>query len=146
MPAEPAEPAESGHRLLPHTADLRLEAWATTREGCFDQAVRALAESFVEPATTAPRREVPVLLLGDRDDALLAALLEEVIYTVEVLGLVPLTATLTPADDAGLAGWFDAVPVSAVELVGSVPKAVSRGDLEVATSDAGWRCRVTVDV
>lgn len=142
----PAEPAESGHRLLPHTADLRLEAWATTREDCFDQAVRALAESFVVPATAAPRREVPVLLLGDQDDALLAALLEEAIYTVEVLGLVPLTATLTPAADGGLAGWFDAVPVSAVELVGSVPKAVARGDLEVSTADAGWRCRVTVDV
>jgi SHS2 domain-containing protein len=142
----PAEPTESGHRLLPHTADLRLEAWAATREDCFDQAVRALAESFVEPATTAPRREVPVLVLADQDDALLAALLEEAIYAVEVLGLVPLAATLTAADDAGLAGWFDAVPVSAVELVGSVPKAVSRGDLEVTGGDAGWRCLVTVDV
>lgn len=137
---------EAGHRLLPHTADLRLEAWAATREDCFDQAVRALAEAFAEPATGAPRREVPVLLLADDDDALLAALLEEAVYAVEVLGLVPVAATLTAADDAGLAGWFTAVPVGSVELVGSVPKAVSRGDLEVTKDADGWRCLVTVDV
>jgi hypothetical protein len=29
----------SGYRIVPHTADLRIEAWAPTRNGCIRQAV-----------------------------------------------------------------------------------------------------------
>lgn len=34
----------SGHRSVPHTADLRIEAWAPTRDGCIRQAVLGTVE------------------------------------------------------------------------------------------------------
>ncbi len=36
-----------GHRTVPHTADLRIEAWAPTRDGCIRQAVLGTVESFL---------------------------------------------------------------------------------------------------
>jgi SHS2 domain-containing protein len=38
---------------MPHTADLRIEAWAPTREECLAEAVRSLVDSF---AVVAGRR------------------------------------------------------------------------------------------
>lgn len=38
----------SGHRSVPHTADLRIEAWAPTRDGCIRQAVLGTVESFLD--------------------------------------------------------------------------------------------------
>jgi SHS2 domain-containing protein len=37
----------SGHRSVPHTADLRIEAWAPTRDGCIRQAVLGTVASFL---------------------------------------------------------------------------------------------------
>lgn len=33
---------------MPHTADLRIEAWAPTRDGCIRQAVLGTVESFLD--------------------------------------------------------------------------------------------------
>jgi len=136
----------AGHRLLPHTADVRLSAWGPTREACLDQAVRALAEVFVEvPAGVATAR-VPVRLPPAFDAELLVALLEEVLFVVDVRGLVPVAARVEVGPD-GLRGWFAAVGLGGLEQVGSVPKAIARSDLEFGRDDAGtWRAVVTVDV
>ncbi|MEU6969505.1 archease [Kitasatospora aureofaciens] len=46
--------SRSGHRAVPHTADLRLVAWAPTAEGCVREAVRAVVEGFAD--TSGPGR------------------------------------------------------------------------------------------
>ncbi|WP_420884068.1 archease [Micromonospora sp. CPCC 205547] len=38
-----------GHRRVPHTADVRIEAWAPDQESCLAEAVDALVETFVDP-------------------------------------------------------------------------------------------------
>ncbi|HEV8559398.1 MAG TPA: archease [Actinophytocola sp.] len=48
-----------GHRAVPHTADIRIEAWAPTREACLGEAVAALVESFADPATPVRRGNTP---------------------------------------------------------------------------------------
>lgn len=137
-----------GHRLLPHTADVRLEAWAPTREGCLAEAVRALAETFVDRTTPAPTTSMPVTLAATTDIDLLVALLEEALYATDVLGLVPLDAHLaiSPADGA-LTGHVDAARVEDLVQTGSAPKAVTRWDLRFGPDEVGvWRCLVTLDV
>lgn len=37
-----------GHRSVPHTGDLRVEAWAPTREECIAEAVRGMVASFAD--------------------------------------------------------------------------------------------------
>jgi SHS2 domain-containing protein len=56
----------AGHRTVPHTADLRIEAWAATREECLAEAVRGLVGSFAAVAGVQPCRRAsrPVTALG----------------------------------------------------------------------------------
>jgi SHS2 domain-containing protein len=46
----------AGHRTVPHAADLRIEAWAATREECMAEAVRGLVGSFATVAGRQPCR------------------------------------------------------------------------------------------
>jgi SHS2 domain-containing protein len=136
-----------GHRILPHTADLILEAWGPTRTACMEEEVLALVESFADTSAADTADPVAISLDRARDDDLLVGLLEEVLYLVEVLGVVPSVAAVTERDDGGLGGFFDVVRITEVEAVGAAPKAVARGDLQFGCDAEGrWSCRVTVDV
>lgn len=46
----------SGHRSVLHTADLRIQAWAPTRDGCIKQAVLCTVESFLDTSLASPTR------------------------------------------------------------------------------------------
>jgi SHS2 domain-containing protein len=136
-----------GHRILPHTADLRLEAWGPTRESCLAEAVRGLAEAFVDPASATPTAAVPVAVDAAPGTDLLVALLEEVIFAVDVLGVVPLRAHLAVGTDGrSVTGTFDVAPLADLARTGSAPKAITRHRLRFGPGDGGWRCLVTVDV
>jgi protein archease len=112
-----------------------------------EEAVAALVESFADTSNADTAEPVALSLDSARDDDLLVALLEEVLYLVEVLGVVPSAAAITARDDGGLGGFFDVVPIAQAEAVGAAPKAVARGDLELGVDAEGrWSCRVTVDV
>ena len=139
--------ASQGHRLLPHTADLIIEAWGPTRASCLDEAVMALVESFadVSGGSAAPR-VVPVDIEGGDLEDLVALLLEEVIYIVEVLGVVPVSVELSEGENTRVAGFLETVPVTSVELIGAAPKAVSHHDLVLERRDDSWWCRAMIDV
>ena len=50
----PHKAAGRGHRTVPHTADLRIEAWGPAREGCIAEVVRGLVDSFAVVAGRTP--------------------------------------------------------------------------------------------
>lgn len=68
---------------MPHTADLRIEAWAPTRDGCIRQAVLGTVESFLDLESAHAVHTRLRRLTADRDDDLLVAVLEEVIYLLD---------------------------------------------------------------
>ncbi len=141
----PTRAVPSGHRQLPHTADRALEAWGPDRAACLTEALLALVETFAEVRDLATTEVLPLGAVSGPQDALVS-LLEEVIYVVDALGVVPVRFHLAEAEDGSLAGDMEVVPASEVELVGPVPKGVSYHALEIAPWDGGWRCRVLVDV
>lgn len=148
-PIRPPSVPASGHRLLPHTADVRFEAWGPTREACLAEAVRALARIVIDTTTAPPpTASMPVTLPPTTDIDLLVSLLEEVIYDVDVLGVLALDAHLAvDPDDGALAGHLDTAPLAALPPTGCAPKAITRHNLLFAPDDHGaWRCLVTVDV
>lgn len=103
--------------------------------------------SFADTANADIAEPVPLALDPAGDEDVLVGLLEEVIYLVEVLGVVPTAVALAERDDGGLSGSFDVVHVADVEGIGAVPKAVARGGLTFGPEpDGRWSCRVTVDV
>lgn len=136
---------EPGHRTVPHTADLRVEAWAPTREGCIAQAVLATIESFLDTSSARPDRTHRCQLAGHSDDDLLVAVLDEVIYLLDTENVAPIDVELEPID-AGIDVRFAMCETTKLPQVGAVPKAVSLHELSIAHGPDGWRCSVTLDV
>ncbi|SBT45067.1 archease [Micromonospora narathiwatensis] len=136
-----------GHRNVPHTADVRIEAWAPDREECVAEAVAAMLDVFVDTAgatadaTSETRYAVPP---GDDAD-MLVAVLDEVIFRLETAGVLPLASDVRAADGGLLVRWWT-VDADAVELIGAVPKAVSLHELRFGPDRDGWSCAVTLDV
>jgi SHS2 domain-containing protein len=137
---------ESGHELLPHTADVVVSAWGPTAELCFAEAVRGLVACFADVRHPSPDRAVPFNCEPAADSELLVQLLEEVIYLVDVHEVVPVRAAVARTAEGGLVGEFGVVALSSVDLVGPAPKAISRHGLRFAQGGAGWQCAVIVDV
>ena len=135
----------SGHRSVPHMADLRIEAWAPTRDGCIRQAVLGTVESFLDTSSARAQQTRRRRVIGDHDDDLLVAVLEEVIYLLDTTGEAPVDVNLSQTDD-GVDLTFAMVNASAVPQVGAVPKAVSLNELHLLHGEHGWRCSVTLDV
>ena len=134
------------YRVLPHTADTRIEAWAPTRATCIEAAVRALVATFADVTGMEPADSIEEEFDEPTDEDLLVALLEQVIYLAEVTGEVPVTADLVDEYGGRLAGTFGVVPLEVVEICGPAPKAIALSDLVFEERDNKWRCLVTIDV
>jgi SHS2 domain-containing protein len=140
------EVIETGHRILPHTADLIIEAWAPTREECLAQAVRALVDTFADTSGAPAAIPLPFTLDPAGDEELLVALLEEVLFILDVMDMVPVNVVVEPTEDGGLAGSLDVAPVEQILVTGAAPKAVARQLPRVGRQDGLWVCQAAIDV
>jgi SHS2 domain-containing protein len=134
-----------GHRTVPHTADVRIEAWGATREECIAEAVLGMVESFADMSGSEPTTDREDTVTGTSDEELLTALLDEVIYRLDTEGEIPVAVQVRLAPE-GLHARFTMTDVGSVQSVGAVPKAVSLHELAVTRGPEGWSCSVTVDV
>jgi SHS2 domain-containing protein len=137
--------ARRGHRFVPHTADIRIEAWAPTREACLAEAVAALIASFAEVTGVAPASEVSTEINADRDVDLLVSVLDDVIFLLDTRGVVPARAEVS-AGPSGVTCRFWLAPLDSVEVTGAVPKAVTLHEISFGPRDHHWACAFTVDV
>ncbi|WP_141578018.1 archease [Actinomadura sp. WMMA1423] len=137
---------ESGHRGVPHTADLRFEAWGPTREACVAEAVAGLVESFADASGVRASRDLRVDVPPGPDADLLVAVLDEVIYRLDADGLLVLGAEIAEAPDGGLTARLPAGDAAEAAGTGAVPKAVSLHDLRFDRDARGCSCAVTIDV
>jgi SHS2 domain-containing protein len=136
-----------GHRSVPHTADLRIEAWGPTREDCLTEAVRGLVGSFAAVRGLRARDHLTLHPTAGSDEDLLVAVLDEVIYRLDAYGQVPVCVDVRPAPEDGVLVRFAVAPVAEAEIIGAAPKAVSLHELRCGPDAAGrWSCSVTVDV
>ncbi|WP_031482240.1 archease [Streptomyces bicolor] len=135
----------SGHRAVPHTADVRIEAWAVSRERCLVEAALGMVECFADVTAVRPTSVERVRFVEDSDEDLLTALLDEVVFRLDVDGRVPvdLEADTTDGDlDVRLA----LADLADVEVTGATPKGISWHGLHIGPGPYGWSCAVTVDV
>jgi SHS2 domain-containing protein len=143
----PARPLTSGHRGVPHPADLRIEAWAETREECLAEAVRALVSSFAETGPPGRRRVARRHVAGETAADLVAAAIEEVIYGLDTRGEIPVAVAARRAADGGIDLTLHLAGLDQVEITGAVPKAASLSGLRCGRDETGrWSCAVTIDV
>ncbi|PZF99042.1 archease [Micromonospora deserti] len=135
-----------GHRCVPHTADVRIEAWAPTREACLAEAVTALVDTFTDTGGARPQAEREFQAPADDDEDMLVTVLDEVIFRMDTAGELPLATEVTADPAGGLVVCWQVTGTEAVELTGAVPKAVSLHELRFGRDDEGWSCAVTLDV
>lgn len=136
-----------GHRSVPHTADLRIQAWGRSREECVAQAVLGLVESFANVRGVQPERSAAAHLTGRDDPGLLAAAVDEVIYLLDADGMIPVDVAAARSQDGGIDLTWRLASVDAVEITGAAPKAAALSGLACAPDAGGaWRAAVTVDV
>jgi SHS2 domain-containing protein len=138
--------APRGHRSLPHTADVIIEAWGPDLVACCEEAVAALAEIYADAgdAVVVAERElrVPPAPMGD----MLLDLLDEVVFALDVAEGIPIGARVRTGGDGGLEVRLTLADPAGVEPAGAVPKAISRSGLEVTREPDAVRCRFLVDV
>jgi len=136
-----------GHRSVRHAADVRIEAWAPTREECLAEAARGLAGSFAVVAAARPRSTAERRFIAGSDEDLLVAIIEEVIYRLDADGEIPVTVDVRAAADGGVVLSMQLTGVGEAEITGAVPKAASLHELRCAPGPSGrWSCGITVEV
>jgi SHS2 domain-containing protein len=132
--------------VVPHTADVILEAWGPDLAVCSEEAVAALAATYIETAGTEVAGRRRVHLAAASEESLLLAVLEELIFTLDTAEAVPVRAEVSAAADGGLDVVLVLVERDRVTGTGAVPKAVSRSELVVESRPGSTRCRFLVDV
>ncbi|MFI8089862.1 archease [Streptomyces sp. NPDC086080] len=137
-------PDASGHRAVAQEDDVRIEAWATSRENCLAEAVAAMVECFADVSGVRPTGVGRVRLDEASDDDLLAALLDEILYRLDAYGQVPVDVEAVEAED-GLDVRLVLAPLSDVRLTGAAPTAVAWEELRIGPGPYGWSCAITVD-
>jgi len=133
-----------GYRSLPHTADLRIHAWAPSQPQCLRTAVLGVRDSIADVTHAPVVRTVDRMLHATDNADALARALDELIYILDVAGLLPLDLTVTAVPE----GYWLRMPMGALADVELwvTPKAVALQDLHFAYDGAKWNAAVTIDV
>jgi SHS2 domain-containing protein len=137
--------AAQGYRTVPHTADLRIEAWAGSRDECVAEALRGLIASFADISDVRPARVLERPITAGSDADLLASAADEVIYILDVEGEIPVSVQVRPAG-AGIVAVLALAQAELAEITGAVPKAVSFHGLRCEPDATGrWSASMTID-
>ncbi|HXB50107.1 MAG TPA: archease [Streptosporangiaceae bacterium] len=139
---------QAGHRAVPHTADLRIEAWAGSCHECVAESLRGLVDSVADVRGAEATRTAECELTGASPADLLAAAVEEVIYILDTAGQIPVSVHVRPAGSAaGMIVTLELASAGDIEFIGAVPKAVSFYGLTCGPDASGrWSATMTVDV
>lgn len=137
-----------GHRSLPHTADVIIEAWGPDLAACAEEAAAALIETYAHHRPTAVVAERVVHVPPGPADDMLLDLLDELVFALDVAEGIPVRARVHAERDGapGLLVRLALADPARVEPAGAVPKAISRSGLEVTRGPDAVRCRFLVDV
>lgn len=139
--------AERGHRALPHTADVILEAWAPEFGDCCEEAISALIAVCIDASTAdIVGEDVLYVPRASSLDSMLLAVLDEIIFILDTAATLPVRAEVEQQDGGGLKIRLLMALREAVEADGSVPKGVARSELTVESGPNGFRCAFLVDV
>lgn len=142
MDAEPPR----GHATAPHTADVRIEAWAPSAEECYEEVVAAFVEISADVSGASAGAPRPFQVGPGSPQDLVVLLLEEVLFLLDVAGCVPCATRVERLHGGELVGSFTIVPIDTIPLVGPGAKGISYEDLWFGRDGDQWRCRATVDV
>jgi SHS2 domain-containing protein len=135
----------AGYRDAAHIGDLRIQAWAQTRERCIGEAVCGMVESFAHGSLGPPETTVEWDVTAIRNEDLLVAVLDEVIRRMATHGEIPVRTEVFATRD-GMRVQLAVTDIAGVIATGPIPKSISLHELRFAPAACGWACSVTVDL
>lgn len=137
----------AGFRLLEHTADMGIEAWADRLEELFAVAAAGLRFLMFGDCRAAAELTVNVSLRAADELELLVAWLNEIIYQVEVKHLVPADFQIVRVANGRLQARISGARFDPRRhMVERQAKAATYHQLLLEQRPAGWHARVYVDL
>ena len=143
---EPEGHPPRGHLLLPHTADVIVEAWGANEVECAEEAAGALIEVCVSGQPAPDEASLVTTIEAVRSRELVEAVLDETVFALDTSELVPVAATLEGSVDGGFELRMNVAHRDVVRLTGAAPKAVVMVNFEGGDGGTPSRCRFIVDV
>lgn len=134
------------YTLRDHTADVAVEATATTFEGVFAAVGDGLAAAMCETIPDSGER-FSFDVRAESREALLFDYLDALIYERDVRGVLPVDNEVTIRTEGGewvLDGTARGVPLTAIAA--REVKAVTYSEMALEETDDGWRAYVVFDV
>ncbi len=130
-----------GVQRVEHTGELELRLSHRTLPGIYREGVRGLAEELGRPGPGA-REERPLVIRSSGRDALLADLLNEVLYLAEAEGFIAQDLVVDEVADGRLAGRL----VGRAGVARTLVKAATYHGLRVRRDGERWNASVVLDV
>jgi SHS2 domain-containing protein len=137
---------DRGHRVLPHTADVILEAWAPDFSSCCEQAAIALLALCIDGSRAAVVDHYRFDLRPATRESMILDLLDEIIFVLDTVQAVPVGVRARPRADGEIEVTLTLAERESVEAIGSAPKAISRSGVRVDDKPGLVRCAFLVDV
>lgn len=131
--------------MLPHTADVIVEAWGPDDLACAREAAQALIEICVSGQPD-PEAGLWVAELDGPQRDLVRSVLEEVVFALDTSALVPVSAQVERSGDRDVTLRLGLAHRASVRLTGAAPKAIVMLEPEPVASNGLSRCRFLVDV
>lgn len=136
--------------MLPHTADLIVEAWGPDLAACVEEALTALIGLCIASRRARIGGTHRARIGPDAAEAVLLGALDEALFVLDTSIDAPVTARVraVPVDDdrPALEVELALATPDTVESTGAGPKAISRSELTVESGPVGVRCTFLVDV
>ena len=134
-----------GHRLLPHTADLIVEAWGPDDVTCAEEAARALIEICVAGDPDPDAGHWVSRVSGSERD-LVRAVLDELLFALDTSVPAPVSVDVDRLDPSEVTIRLGLAARESVQATGAAPKAIVMMPSEQGGPEASWRCRFIIDV
>jgi hypothetical protein len=122
-----------------------IDAWGTDRPSCLTEALEALVEVFADVGDPPATAALPIASADGGDEDALTSLVEEVVQRLQVLSVVPVRFHLAEADDGGLVGDMEVVPLDRVALIGHPPTSLRLRELSVRKAGDRWWSHLRLD-
>jgi len=139
--------------LRDHTADVAVEATASTLSGLFAAVAEGLAAASCDEIPKADDVDADAFEVevdAERPEALLFDYLDQLIYERDVRGVLPVGHDVSVAEPSAegdrwrLTGTYRGVPLDRIDA--REVKAVTYSEMRIDETDAGWEAYVVFDV
>ena len=137
----------AGFHLLEHTADVGIEAWATSLERLFEEMAKGLKTILVDDSPAGKVIRHSLDLAAEDNSQLLVAWLNEIIYLFDTINVVPVMFEVDRIEESHLLATIAGETFNpGKHRVQRQAKAATYHQLQLEERAEGWLARIYIDL